>query len=354
MGLRATDDWTPQSRGLNSCDSNEFDIADATSIAGSDPLSSSSEDRAMSVQAVPSVVSRKEVPAQEQGALARLTPSHVLRAASLVQTGRVYDLALERFRGMPTPVVHPPLELLAYRSPSGLRNEGDVGWVVADSNAAKIAFNSEIVMMCLHTGTHLDSLAHITVADDSHWFGGFRADRDLGDFGPLRADASTIRPIVSRGVLLDVARTRGVKVLSAHEVITAQDLQRTAESQGTPVEDGDVVLIRTGYLSLWPDRDGLAQHAGAGINLDAARWLVEHGAIVVGADTEAVEQLPSADPDNPHPVHNLLLVEKGVLLLESTDLELLARDGVYTFLFVGAPIKIRGGTAGILDPIAVV
>lgn len=308
----------------------------------------------MSVRTISSVISRKEVTAPEQGAIARLTPAHVVRAANLVRTGRVYDLALERFRGMPNPAVHPPLELLAYRSPSGLRNEGDIDWVVADSNRAKIAFNSELVMMCLHTGTHLDSLAHITVGDDSHWFGGFRADRDLGDFGPLRADASTIPPIVSRGILLDVARTRGLKVLPAHEAITAQDLEKTAESQGTPIEDGDVVLIRTGYLNLWPNREALAQHSGAGINLGAARWLVEHGAIVVGADTEGVEQLPSADPGNPHPVHNFLLIENGILLLESADLELLARDSVYTFLFVGAPIKIRGATAGLLDPIAVV
>jgi kynurenine formamidase len=308
----------------------------------------------MSAQISTTVVSRKVVPAQEQGALARLAPSHVTRAAGLVQTGRVYDLGLERYRGMPLPPMHPPLELIGYRSPLGLRNEGDQGWIVADSNRAKMAFNSELVIMCLHTGTHLDSLAHITVGDDSHWFGGFRADRDLGDFGPLRADASTIRPIVARGVLLDVASAFGMKALPAHQAITADDLERTADIQGTPIEDCDVVLVRTGYLGLWPDRSQLDRHAGAGIDVGAARWLVSHGAILVGSDTEAVEQLPSSDPDNPHPVHSYLLIENGVLLLELADLELLAADGVHAFLFVGAPVKIRGATAGILDPIAVV
>ncbi len=309
----------------------------------------------MSAQLPTVTMSRKRVASREQGALGRLTAAHIMRAAVLVRTGRVYDLGLERYRGMPLPAMHPPFEVVGYRSPAGLRTEGDQTWITdADRNQARMAFNSELVMMCLHTGTHLDSLAHITVGEDSHWYGGFRADTDLGDFGPLRADASTIPPIVTRGVLLDVAGAQGVDALPAHEAITADDLKRTADGQGISIEDGDVVLIRTGYLRSWPDRTRLAEHAGAGIDLSAARWLVERGAVVVGTDTEAVEQLPSMDLANPHPVHAFLLIENGVLLLELADLEGLAADQVHAFMFVGAPIKIRGGTAGLLDPIAIV
>ncbi len=301
------------------------------------------------------VVGRKQVDAGERGAVARLRASHVTRAASTVRLGRVYDLGLERYRGMPLPPMHPPFEVVGYRSPAGLRAQRDQDWIIdAEHNATAMAFNSELVMMCLHTGTHLDSLAHITVGEEARWFGGFEASRHLGDFGPMRADASTIPPIVTRGVLLDVAGARGMSALPAHDAIGARELAEVAETQGTPIEDGDVVLVRTGYLSAWPDRERLADHAGAGIDVSAARWLVERGAVVVGADTEAVECLPSLDPTSPHPVHSYLLVERGVLLVELVDLEQLARDRIYAFMFIGAPLKIRGGTAGILDPIALV
>jgi kynurenine formamidase len=104
----------------------------------------------------------------------------------------------------------------------------------------------------------------------------------------------------------------------------------------------------------WPDRVALAEHRGAGITLDAARWLADQGVIAVGADTEAVEQMPAADSANPQPVHSYLLVEKGVLLLEMLYLEGLAEDFVYSFLFVAQPTKIQGASGAFIDPIAVV
>jgi len=304
-------------------------------------------------QAQSNVVRRRAIESRELGAVSRLTAFHTKRALGLVRDGRVYDLGLERFKGMPLPPMHPPMEVVGYRSPRGLRTEGDQDWINNESNEARLAFNSEVVFMCLHTGTHLDSLAHITLGEDSHWYGGFTADKDLGDFGPLKSDTSTMAPIVTRGVLLDVAKAKGVDVLTAHEAITAADLELTAKLQGTPIEDGDVVLVRTGYLSSWPDRVLLTQHEGAGIDLSAAQWLAERGCVVVGSDTETVEQVPPAMPGNPHPVHSFLLVEKGILLLELADLEGLAKDGIHVFAFICLPVKIRGGTGALVDPIAV-
>ncbi|HEY5487838.1 MAG TPA: cyclase family protein [Candidatus Limnocylindrales bacterium] len=299
------------------------------------------------------VVRRRVVESRELGAVSRLTALHTKRALGLVQAGRVYDLGLERFKGMPLPPMHPPMEVIGYRSPRGLRTQGDQDWINSESNEARLAFNSELVIMCLHTGTHLDSLAHITLGDDAHWFGGFTADKDLGDFGPLKSDTSTMAPIVTRGVMLDVAKARGVDALDAHEAITAGELELTAKLQGTPIEDGDVVLVRTGYLASWPDRVQLARHEGAGIDLSAAHWLAERGCVLVGSDTETVEQVPPAMPGNPHPVHSFLLVEKGILLLELADLEGLAKDGIHEFAFICLPVKIRGGTGALVDPIAI-
>ena len=110
--------------------------------------------------------------------------------------------------------------------------------------------------------------------------------------------------------------------------------------------------MRTGYLSGWPDRDFIAAHEQAGIDRDAALWLAEQGVVAVGADTEALEVLPSTVPGNPHPVHIALLNQRGIFIIEMVDCEELARDGVYEFCFVCLPLAIRGATGSMVRPVA--
>jgi kynurenine formamidase len=117
-----------------------------------------------------------------------------------------------------------------------------------------------------------------------------------------------------------------------------------------------VVLIRTGYMGLWPDAERMAEHKTAGPDISAARWLLERGVVATGTDTETyeVQPAPDAGPDgNPQPVHNLLLIENGIYLMESLDLEALARAAIHEFLFVALPVKIRGATGSMIDPLAV-
>ncbi|HZL04440.1 MAG TPA: cyclase family protein, partial [Coriobacteriia bacterium] len=118
----------------------------------------------------------------------------------------------------------------------------------------------------------------------------------------------------------------------------------------------DVVLFRTGYLSLWPDTEALAAHRTPGPDISVARWLLERGVVAAGSDTETFEVQPAPDPGpegNPQPVHNALIIENGVYILESVDLEELARRKVYEFCFVALPLKIRGATGSMVDPVAI-
>jgi kynurenine formamidase len=150
---------------------------------------------------------------------------------------------------------------------------------------------------------------------------------------------------------------RGIEALPAHEPVTAGELQAVAEHQGVEVRAGDVVLIRSGYLSQWPDREGLARHVTAGPDISAARWLLEQGVVAVGSDTETFEVQPAPDPGtpaNPQPVHTLLLIENGIYLFESVYLEEISRERVHEFLFIALPLKIEGATGSMLDPLAVV
>jgi kynurenine formamidase len=109
--------------------------------------------------------------------------------------------------------------------------------------------------------------------------------------------------------------------------------------------------VRTGRMSLWPDPDAYLPRE-PGLNRPGAVFLAEAGAAVVGADNIAIEQLPSADPENWMSVHTYLLAEAGVPIIEVVDLEELATEGCYEFVFIGAALKLKGATAGPLRPLA--
>ena len=216
---------------------------------------------------------------------------------------------------------------------------------------------SDLIQGTAHTGAHIDALAHMTVGDDDHWFGGGSAAADLGDFGPTHGDAEKLPAVFTRGVMLDVARWRGVDCLAKGEAITAADVQAVAAAQQTDIERWDVVLVRTGYMSLWPDTEKMARHRTPGPDLSAGAWLAERGVVATGSDTETYEVQPALDvgqPANPQPVHTHLLIERGIYLMESLDLEQIAADRVYEFCFVALPLKIRGATGSMIDPLAVV
>jgi kynurenine formamidase len=214
---------------------------------------------------------------------------------------------------------------------------------------------SELVIGTTHTGAHIDAHAHMTVGDEERWHGG-SARSDLGDFGPLHGHASEIPPLWRRGVLYDVPGHRGVEALPAGDPVTAEELLAIESATGVAAGSGDVALVRTGYLAGWPDPDRLAASRGAGPDISAARLLLERGVVATGSDTETYEVQPAPDrgePANPQPVHTLLLIEHGVYLLESLNLEDLADAGVREFLFVALPLAIRGATGSMVDPVAI-
>lgn len=278
-----------------------------------------------------------------------------VRAAGCVQRGDCYSLALARYRRMPTHPAHPALEVHTFRTPWGLRAAGEDAWPWP--NEVGLSYMTEVISGTTHTGTHIDALAHITIGDHSSWYGGGNIAEHLSDFGPSYGDASQFPPIFTRGVLLDAARYKGRPCLEKGEGVTAEDVHGICREQGIQIRQWDVVLVRTGYMSLWPDVAKMAEHGGAGIDLTAAESMTAAGAIAIGSDTEALEVQPPltpGSPANPQPVHTHLLINSGVHIIENLYLEDIARDQNYEFLFVALPTKIRGATGSMIDPIAVV
>lgn len=293
--------------------------------------------------------------AGEVGPAGDVTARSIVEAARLVEEGKWYSLATARFPGMPLFPGHPPFQVLNYRTPPGIRAEGAQPW--GPPNEAGLGYMAEYLMATSHSGAHIDALAHMTIGDDNHWYGGGNTRDHLTDHGPSFGDAAKLPPFFTRGVLLDPPARRGVDALPPGEPVAAEELAAVAQAQGVEVGAGDVVLVRTGYLKYWPDSAAMAKHRTAGPDISAAEWLLERGVIATGTDTETYEAQPApdrAEPANPQPVHTKLLIENGIYLLESVYLEELARDRVYEFLFVALPLKIRGATGSMVDPLAVI
>ena len=175
----------------------------------------------------------------------------------------------------------------------------------------------------------------------------------MGDRGWNRTGVEQLPPIVARGVLLDIPAAKGLDELSPGYRITREDIKYTLTVQGTDIAPGDVVLIRTGRMRHYSDGSRFMTNA-PGLGMDAARYLAgDRQALSLGADNLSFEAFPSEDSENYVPVHTYLLAQQGVTIMELVNLEQLAEDKVYQFAFIGTPLKIRGGDAAPLRPIAI-
>ena len=277
-----------------------------------------------------------------------------LAALALAKEGRVIDLSSGWWRRMPGAAPHPQLEVVTYRTPRGQRIGGDIEMLRPEANEARVGFMSELVIGTTHSGTHIDAHCHIACGERDAWHGGYSADEWLGDFGALRDDASTLDPIIARGVLLDAAALHGVDALPAGHPIDAAQLQACARRQGVEVRAGDVVLTRTGLMRHWPDESAMDACFGSGVTLEGARWLSERQVRAVGADNVAFEADPSGVPGNPLPVHVHLLRDHGIPIMEWVLLEELAAVADRPFLFIALPLTIEGASGSMIRPLAIV
>jgi kynurenine formamidase len=288
-------------------------------------------------------------PADEIGMLNLATAEAAGRVLADVDGGRTFDLAVDFFVGMPsfTDGGDPPFAMWMSATPSGSLKDDPLG--VGEAQNRIVSRSGDAFSMFTHTGTHIDALNHIGY--DGAVFNGYTEAEHLGSRHWRKAGADRHPPIVARGVLVDVAGLHGVGMLPDSYAIGAADLRAALARQGTELRVGDVVLVRTGRMTAWPDVDAFVPDE-PGLNLEGARMLAEAGAIMIGADNVGLECHPSGDPASWQPVHTYLLAEAGVPILEIADLEELAAEGVHEFAFVGACLKIRGATGSPIRPIA--
>ena len=261
---------------------------------------------------------------------------------NLLEGAKVYDLGQPLEPNIPVSPNHPGFRL------SLMRRHGDM--VRADGGSAA----NEMFVMGGHVGTHMDALAH--VSHNGKLFGGIDAYQNQigGRFKQLGID--TVVPVVCRGILLDIAGLKDVPTLAPGTGITADDLRQAAEQEGVQLRKGDAILVRSGWTANWGNPVVyIGFEAGVpGVDSSGAELFADWGARVTGHDSVAYEQIRPGVGHNLLPVHRILLVEHGIHIVENLNLDELARDKVYEFLFMVSPLKMIGATGSPVRPVAVV
>jgi kynurenine formamidase len=201
----------------------------------------------------------------------------------------------------------------------------------------------------LHIGTHIDALCHAWY--DDALYNGFPGSGTRSTGGATRCGTDKMGPVVGRGVLLDVASVHG-DPLPDGVAIRPRNLEQAAKRAGVNIGKGDIVLIRTGWLEHQGYAENVSFDGEPGLDVDGALWLAEREIAALGADNFAVEVIPFVHP-TVFPVHQRLIRDFGIPLMEGLLLRELATAGCYEFLFVASPLPVVGGTGSPINPIAI-
>jgi kynurenine formamidase len=279
-------------------------------------------------------------PNDEIGAANYMTPELVLKAASLVKTGKTYAL------GIPvdtkTPAYPPRTFKLTVVQPGQAGSPG--------LGPTKTTYNDDIIDTWVGIGSQLDGLGHIGV--EHVYYNGNK----LADFadatGLKKLGVEKVPPIVTRGVLLDMAAYYNTDVVKEGTAFNVKEIEEVAKKEGVEIRQGDVVIFHTGWLSLIGKDDKRYATGEPGLGVEGAKYLTGKGVVAIGADTWAVETIPF-ESKNVFEVHQILLPMNGTYILENMDTAALAADKAYEFLFVLGQPRFRGGVQSMINPVAI-
>lgn len=273
----------------------------------------------------------------ERGSGNHMGPDSVLRATRLIRQGEVVELGH---------VLHPEMPL------------GDRHFdlypklTTMNPESNRRGSNEELVVTELgQVGTQFDGFGHQTIGNTL--YNCFPVDETLTRSGFTRLGIENVGMLMTRGVLLDIAKLKGVDTLPEAYEITTEDLQEALARENLTLEAGDAVIINTGWGRLWTRDVPRFLGRAPGIGVAAAEWLVTQDPMIVGADNQPVEIQPNPDAAISLPIHQIMLVVNGIHLLERMNLEELTEREVYEFALVIQPLKIQGATGSTVAPAAI-
>ena len=288
------------------------------------------------------------------GTLNYVTPRDIVRAAALIRTGKAFALGIPLDRHGPQTGLfggrwNPIHTMLATGTDAAAGRQ---------DKAQTLRYSDDAINMSLQSATHADSLGHIFL--DDKMYNGF--DARLADSNGLAklGIEHTSNKMIGRGVLLDVARHKGVEWLADGYGISNRDLDDTATAQGVDVRRGDFVIVRTGQIERCLQEKQWGGYAGGdapGVKFENCYWCHERQIAAICSDTWGVEVRPNETNEVNQPWHWVVIPAMGLTMGEMFYLKDLAQDcagdKVYEFFFSGPPLVITGGTGSPINPQAI-
>jgi kynurenine formamidase len=290
-------------------------------------------------------------PEDQAGASNRITSEKVLSALKLATTGKIYELGQIYEQKMPYFGARSYTMALVKIS----------GGTTFGTN--RLVANEELVSAQIgQVGTQLDGLGHIGQevtmqggGTEQVFYNGFTAKEMDAPTGLQKLGIEHIKPIITRGILIDIASYKGMPRLPNSYEVTVEDVLGALARQGMSAADiapGDAVLFRYGWSSLWGEP---AAHGNnpPGIGVAVARWVAERRVTMIGSDSWGSEVLPSTPADVSFPVHQELMMKNGILNLENMRFDDVIADRAHQFLLIVTPLRLKGASGSPVRPIAI-
>ncbi|HEX4183301.1 MAG TPA: cyclase family protein [Caulobacteraceae bacterium] len=289
-------------------------------------------------------------PEDQRGALNHIGPEALKRGAAEVRDGKLFNLGLRFDRNGPQPGrgrFNPLVYVTDLFTP-------------LNPAVPSVCYSDDVIHMPLQCATQWDALGHVHY--DGQLYNGCSARECLTEKGALKMGINHLAApgILSRGVLLDIARFKGVDRLPLDCAITVDDLRACAEAQGSAPQPGDILLVRTGHIQRFTvdeDRMGF-MGMQPGLSYTCAEWAHEQSLAAVAADNMAVEILEpeGLQSDMPLAFHMLALRDMGMPLGEMFNMEALAADCAddrrYAFMLAAPPLEVTNGFGSPVNPLA--
>ena len=282
----------------------------------------------------------------QAGASNWITPDKIMESLSLVKTGKVYELGLPYYNGMP---------LLAGRTYSMVLPGSPTGGPYEGSG---IVYNDEFVCTQIgQVGTQFDGPGHIgqqvTMQDGTReivYYNGFTQPEVGNAFQLQKLGVEHVKPFITRGILLDIAGYKGVEIIRDNYLITMDDVRGALERQKiaeSSIKPGDAILFNTGWWRLIDDHEAYLKWEWAGLGSDVVDWIIEKQASMTGYDASGDGAGSNSE------VHLRLGMQHGIFSQEFMTFEEVLEDEVYEFLFIFTPLRFTGATGSPGRPIAI-
>lgn len=288
------------------------------------------------------------------GAVNEITPEVILNATKLVKEGKRYALGMVTGRG--TPAAGSRMFELTVFGPGGDGLGAPIG-------TNKFNYFDDWMLTYMGVGSQIDGLGHAAI--DNVFYNGLQPKDFYHRTGLKKFGVDQIPPIVTRGVVLDVLgylkdqgsksviNKGGAEMLAAGTAINRAEIEGAAERQGVTFQKADVILLNTGYMKM-AELDPAAAKAGwPGIGVEGAIFLASKNPVAIGGDTLGTEAFPAEKEGEFVPVHQELIVKRGIYILENMVTAELVADEAWEFLFVLGAARFQGAVQMVINPVAI-